>query len=78
MKTPRQDWDSYFMNMAIQASTRATCPRKSVGSVIVKDKHVISTGYNGSIPGGAHCTDVGCMMEDGRKTVIALELYIQN
>jgi dCMP deaminase len=52
------------MDMAIQASTRATCPRKSVGSVIVKDKHVISTGYNGSIPGGAHCSDVGCMMED--------------
>jgi len=60
----RQDWDSYFMDIALQVSTRATCPRKSVGSVIVKDRHIISTGYNGSIPGGAHCSDVGCMMEN--------------
>ena len=64
-KPPRKDWDEYFMDIAKQVSTRATCTRKSVGAVIVRDKIILSTGYNGSIAGGLHCTDVGCMMEDG-------------
>lgn len=53
------------MNLARQAATRSTCPRKSVGAVIVRDKTVLSTGYNGSIRGAPHCTDVGCLMENG-------------
>ena len=65
MTQPRADWDEYFMSIAQQVSTRATCKRKSVGAVIVRDKMILSTGYNGSIAGGDHCTDVGCMMEDG-------------
>jgi dCMP deaminase len=52
------------MNLAVQAATRSTCPRKKVGAVIVRDKTVLSTGYNGSIRGAPHCTDVGCLMDD--------------
>lgn len=61
----RNDWDSYFMEIAQKVSERATCPRKHVGAVIVRDRIVLSTGYNGSVRGEAHCTEVGCMMEDG-------------
>ena len=57
----RATWDDYFMQMARLAATRATCPRRSVGAVIVRDRFVIATGYNGSIPGAEHCLDVGCM-----------------
>lgn len=52
------------MNLAIQAATRSTCPRKAVGAVIVRDRAVLATGYNGSIRGLAHCTEAGCMMEN--------------
>jgi dCMP deaminase len=52
------------MNLAIQAATRSTCPRKHVGAVIVRDKTVLSTGYNGSIRGAPHCTEVGCLLEN--------------
>jgi dCMP deaminase len=65
MKPKRVEWDEYFMGIAGHVSYRATCPRKSVGAVIVRDRMILSTGYNGSISGGDHCTDVGCMMEDG-------------
>ena len=61
----RVDWHTYFMNIARQAATRSTCPRKHVGAVIVRDKTILSTGYNGSLPGLPHCEDVGCMIEDG-------------
>lgn len=61
----RASWDQYFMNVAEVVSSRSTCPRKFVGSVIVRDKTILSTGYNGSIRGLPHCTDVGCMMENG-------------
>ncbi len=63
--TPKRiSWERYFMNLAIQAATRSTCPRKHVGAVIVRDKSVLSTGYNGSIRGAPHCTEVGCLMEN--------------
>ncbi len=62
---PRASWDEYFMNIAQVVSTRSTCPRKYVGAVIVRDRTILSTGYNGSIRGMPHCTDVGHMMEDG-------------
>ena len=61
----RVDWHTYFMNIAHQAATRSTCDRKHVGAVIVRDKTILSTGYNGSIRGMPHCSDVGHMMEDG-------------
>lgn len=60
----RADWDQYFMGIAHQAATRSTCPRKHVGAVIVRDRNVLSTGYNGSVRGLPHCEDVGCVMED--------------
>jgi dCMP deaminase len=60
----RVSWDRYFMNLAVQAATRSTCPRKSVGAVIVRDKTILSTGYNGSIRGLPHCTEVGCLIEN--------------
>jgi len=60
----RVTWDRYFMNLAVQAATRSTCPRKHVGAVIVRDKTILSTGYNGSIRGAPHCTEVGCLMEN--------------
>lgn len=52
------------MNLAVQAATRSTCPRKSVGAVIVRSRAVLATGYNGSLKGLAHCTEVGCLMEN--------------
>lgn len=61
----RNDWDTYFMEIAEQVATRATCDRKHVGAVIVRDKTILSTGYNGSIRGLEHCDDVGHMMEAG-------------
>ncbi len=69
----RVDWHTYFMNIARQVATRSTCPRKHVGAVIVRDRTILSTGYNGSIRGLPHCEDVGCL--DGgrplRRTVHA-------
>jgi dCMP deaminase len=59
------DWHTYFMNIARQAATRSTCARKHVGAVIVRDKTILSTGYNGSIRGMPHCDDVGHDIEDG-------------
>ena len=62
---PRASWDEYFMSIAQVVSTRSTCPRKYVGAVIVRNRTILSTGYNGSIRGMPHCSDVGHMMEDG-------------
>ena len=53
------------MNIASVVASRSTCPRKFVGSVIVREKTILSTGYNGSIRGMPHCSEVGHMMEDG-------------
>ncbi|MBQ8179038.1 MAG: cytidine/deoxycytidylate deaminase family protein [Candidatus Methanomethylophilaceae archaeon] len=55
--------DEYFMDMARLVSTRSTCVRRRVGAVIVKDKRVLSTGYNGSPKGTRHCEDLGCIRE---------------
>lgn len=64
MATRRVDWHTYFMNIARQAATRSTCDRKQVGAVIVRDRTILSTGYNGSIRGLPHCDDVGHDMEN--------------
>ncbi len=60
----RVSWHRYFMNLAVQAATRSTCPRKHVGAVIVRDKTLLSTGYNGSLRGAEHCDAIGCLMEN--------------
>ena len=57
----RPSWDKYFMDMAKLAATRSTCLSRQVGAVIVKDKCVISTGYNGASKGSKHCTEIGCI-----------------
>lgn len=60
----RPSWDEYFLKLAMLASERATCPRMHVGCVLVKDRFVLATGYNGSLPGQPHCDDVGCLIVD--------------
>lgn len=65
MSSTRVSWDRYFMNIATEVATRSTCSRKHVGAVIVRDKVILSTGYNGSIRGMPHCDEADHMMEDG-------------
>ncbi len=55
----RPSWDEYFMEMALVTAKRSTCMRRQVGAVIVKDKHIIATGYNGAPRGIEHCEDRG-------------------
>lgn len=62
---PRASWDEYFMSIARVVASRSTCERKYVGAVIVRNRTILSTGYNGSIRGMPHCIDVGHMMEAG-------------
>ena len=61
----RADWDEYFMQIAQVVASRATCDRKHVGALLVRDRTILSTGYNGSIRGLPHCDDAGHMMEGG-------------
>lgn len=61
----RPDWDDYFLDLAKAASTRATCDRAQVGCVLVKDNRILSTGYNASVSGHAHCDDEGHIIIDG-------------
>jgi len=60
MTEKRPSWDQYFMNMAKVAATRSNCSRRHVGAVIVQDKQVISTGYNGTPRGIKNCNEGGC------------------
>ncbi len=60
----RPDWEYYFMDITCRVAMRSTCPRRSVGAVIVKQKRILATGYNGAPSGMDHCTDVGCLMVD--------------
>jgi dCMP deaminase len=61
----RASWDAYFMRIATVVATRATCDRKHVGALLVRDRTILSTGYNGSIRGMPHCDDAGHMLENG-------------
>lgn len=56
----RQDWNTYWFDIARMVATRSTCPRAHVGCVLVRDNRIVMTGYNGSLPGEPHCDDVGC------------------
>lgn len=64
MSDERVSWHEYFMNIAEQVATRSTCGRKHVGAVIVRDRTILSTGYNGSLRGAPHCEEVGHDMEN--------------
>jgi dCMP deaminase len=76
----RPSFHDTFMEIAEAVSKRATCPRRHVGAVLVQGRHMVATGYNGSIPGGLHCDESGCLMRDGhcRRTIHAeLNVIIQ-
>ena len=59
----RPDWDEYFMEIAEVIKKRSTCLRRQVGAVIVKDKRILATGYNGVPSGIEHCAERGCMRD---------------
>lgn len=61
----RLSWHEYFLQIAKVVASRSTCPRASVGAVIVRDNRILSTGYNGAASGEPHCTEVGCLVENG-------------
>ncbi|NOZ70669.1 MAG: dCMP deaminase [Chloroflexi bacterium] len=61
----RPSWDEYFMGIALQVAKRSTCDRAHVGAVIVRDRRILTTGYNGSPSGLPHCDDVGHLLVDG-------------
>ena len=64
-RKPRPSWDEYFLKLAMLASERATCPRMHCGCVLVKERFVLATGYNGSLPGAPHCEEAGCLVVSG-------------
>ena len=62
-KIDRPNWDEYFMDIAELVSKRSTCLRRSVGAVLVRDRRILATGYNGAPSGMRHCLDIGCLRE---------------
>lgn len=60
----RPGWDEYFLKIARVVAGRSTCLRRQVGSLLVKDRRILATGYNGSPRSLAHCLDIGCMREE--------------
>lgn len=61
----RPDWDSYFLKIANAVSERSTCDRALVGCVLVLEKRILTTGFNGSPAGQPHCDEVGHLMVEG-------------
>jgi len=59
----RPSWDDYFMRITREVAQRSTCLRRQVGAILVKDKHILTTGYNGAPTGLPHCEEVGCLRE---------------
>lgn len=62
-KIKRPSWDEYFLEVATVVANRSTCLRRKVGAVIVKDKRILATGYNGAPSGLRHCLDIGCLRD---------------
>lgn len=62
-KSKRPSWDEYFISIAELVSTRSTCLRRSVGAVIVRNKRILATGYNGAPSRVAHCDETGCIRQ---------------
>jgi dCMP deaminase len=63
---PRPTWDQYFMRITHEVAERSTCLRAKVGAVIVRDRSILATGYNGSPAGLPHCTEAGCLIYESR------------
>ena len=61
----RPSWDAYFLTIAAAVAQRSTCRRRRVGAVLVRDRRILVTGFNGAVRGQPHCLDVGCDMQDG-------------
>ncbi len=61
----RPPWDAYFMDITFQVARRSTCDRARVGAVVVKDKRILTTGYNGSPAGLPHCDEIGHLIVAG-------------
>lgn len=59
----RPSWDNYFLAIAQQVKTRSTCLRRQTGAVLVRDKRILTTGYNGAPRGLQHCLEIGCLRE---------------
>lgn len=59
----RPSWDEYFMDIVELIKTRSTCIRRQVGALIVKDKRILATGYNGAPMGCRHCIEIGCLRD---------------
>jgi dCMP deaminase len=66
MEMQRPSWDAYFMTITRQVAERSTCLRAKVGAVIVRDRSILATGYNGSPAGLPHCTEAGCLIYESR------------
>ncbi|HUO04640.1 MAG TPA: cytidine/deoxycytidylate deaminase family protein [Candidatus Binataceae bacterium] len=62
----RPSWDQYFMTITREVAERSTCLRAKVGAVIVRDRSILATGYNGSPAGLPHCTEAGCLIYESR------------
>ena len=63
MADTRPSWDEYFLDITRRVATRSTCLRRAVGAILVHDKRIIASGYNGGPSGLAHCLDIGCLRE---------------
>lgn len=80
----RMNWDEYFMRIALLTANRATCIRRKVGAVIVKDNRIIATGYNGAPKGIRHCTDINeCLREklnipSGKNAELCIASHAEN
>jgi len=59
----RPDWDEYFLDIALTVAKRATCLRRQMGAVLVKDRRILTTGYNGAPSGLPHCAETGCLRQ---------------
>jgi dCMP deaminase len=62
----RLSWDQYFLNITRQVAERSTCTRAKVGAVIVRERSILASGYNGAPSGLPHCTEVGCLVYQSR------------
>lgn len=64
MTTERPSWDQYFMDIALVVASRSTCMRRKVGALLVRDRRILATGYNGAPSALDHCQDVGCVRSE--------------
>ena len=64
MPDERPSWDEYFLKMTLIVAERSTCLRRQVGAVLVRDKRILATGYNGAPKGLPHCAEVGCLRDE--------------